>query len=120
MASQGNLTNVDDAVLVADLAARPDRSRAEALQRLQIGLAGLGSMVLLIGLASVIMQRADLTEAGSVPDAAATVAADQPGAKKNDPLAEAGVVPDLPAQRDSERAQEPAIVPERGNDAPDQ
>lgn len=97
----------------------PDRKRAEALHRLQIGLAGIGAMVLLIGLATVIMERAQLTEASSVPDAAATVAP-AAAAPRNDPLAEAGVVPDMPAQGQPATAQEPAIVPEQGNGAPAQ
>ena len=93
---------------------QPDHRRAEALHRLQIGLAGIGAMVLLIGLASVIMERARLSEVGTSPDATSTVAAGS-GEPKNDPLAEAGVVPDMPAQGEKKEEQEPAIVPEQGN-----
>lgn len=112
-------TATADETLVSAFPLPPDRKRAEALHRLQIGLAGIGAMVLLIGLATIIMERAQLTEAGSVPDAAATVAPANPVAK-NDPLAEAGVVPDMPAQNSPAADQEPAIVPERGNGAPAQ
>lgn len=112
-------TALADETLVSAIPLQPDRKRAEALHRLQIGLAGIGAMVLLIGLATVIMERAQLTEASSVPDAAATVAPAGP-APQNDPLAEAGVVPDMPAQGEPENAQEPAIVPEQGNGAPAQ
>lgn len=72
-------------------------SDAEAAQRLQIGLAGIGSMVLLVGLASVLGNQADLTEERAVPDAAPTT---EPTAapSQRDPLADAGIVPDIPAE----------------------
>lgn len=74
-------------------------TRAQAMQRLQVGLSGLGAMVLLVGLANVIMDRAKETEAGSVPEAASTVNASKSPAPASDPLADAGVAPDLPAER---------------------
>ena len=73
-------------------------NRREAIQRLQIGFFGLGAMVLLVGLASIIMRGVQETEATAVPEAAPTVAATQTPAPARDPLAEAGVVPDLPAE----------------------
>ena len=90
-------------------------TRAQALQRLQIGIVGLGAMVLMIGLANVIMEQANRTDATSVPDAAATIAAEPSAVPQNDPLAEAGVVPDLPAVP-TPAPQDPAILPERGDD----
>lgn len=114
MAQQSDIAAPADPAITDAL---PDRKRAEAIHRLQVGLAGIGAMVLLIGLASVIMERAQLTEAGSVPDAAATVAPNTQ-TPKNDPLAEAGVVPDMPAQNAPEAEQEQAIVPEQGDGAP--
>lgn len=90
-------------------------TRAQALQRLQIGIAGLGSMVLMIALANVIMDQANRTEASSVPQAAATVAADQAPPSQNDPLADAGVVPDMPAEPTATPPQEQAILPEQGD-----
>ena len=90
-------------------------THAQAMQRLQIGLAGLGAMVLMIGLANVIMDRAQQTEADAVPQAAATVAAEPVAPPQNDPLAEAGVVPDLPADPNPTPTREPAILPEQGN-----
>ena len=72
-------------------------SKAEALQRLQIGLFGLGSMVLLIGLASIIGTQADLTQENAVPDAAPTTEPTEAPAQR-DPLADAGIVPDIPAE----------------------
>lgn len=70
-------------------------TRAQALQRLQMGVFGLGAMVLLVGLANIILDRAAQTEAGTVPEAASTVAPDQGAAKASDPLADAGVAPDV-------------------------
>jgi len=71
-------------------------TRAEAMRRLQMGAVGVVAVLLLIGLASIIKDRASQTENNSVAEAAATAA---PGASTAaaDPLAEAGVVPDIPA-----------------------
>jgi len=72
-------------------------TKAEATQRLQIGLFGLGSMVLLIGLATIIGNQADITQESSVPEAAPTTEpVDAP--QQRDPLADAGIVPDIPAE----------------------
>lgn len=79
-----------------ELAAPLGLARAHALQRLQIGLTGVVLMVLLVGLASVIQTRANQSEAGTVPAAAPTT---EPSAvaAQSDPLAEAGVVPEMPS-----------------------
>ncbi len=71
-------------------------TRGQAMQRLQIGIFGLGSMVLMVGLASVILTNARQNEAQVVPEAVATVAAAP--AKGSDPLADAGIVPELTAK----------------------
>jgi len=71
-------------------------SRAQSLQRLQIGLFGLAAMVLLVGLANIILTNAKENQARVVPEAAATVAADGNTDAGSDPLAAAGVVPDEP------------------------
>ncbi len=71
-------------------------SRAEAVQRLQVGFSLLVGIVLLVGIANVIENRAKEVEATSVPEAAATVPAET-STPQSDPLADAGVVPDLPA-----------------------
>lgn len=89
-------------------------SRAEAVQRLQIGLSGLAAMLLLVGLANIIQDRAQVSEASAVPEAAPTVAPAEV-APLTDPLADAGVVPDMPADATASPGQESAIVPERGN-----
>ncbi len=99
----------------APLAGSPD----DAMQRLRIGLGGLLGIVILVGLASLIFERANQIEAASVPEAAPTV---EPSAQtpKSDPLADSGIVPDLPAEPSPVPSQEAALVPERGDDIPAQ
>lgn len=64
--------------------------RAQAVHRLQIGLFGLAAMLLLVGLANIIMDRAKLAEDASAPaDASVTTSAKA----ASDPLADIGVVP---------------------------
>ncbi len=72
-------------------------TRAERIQRLQFGLAGIGAMVLIVGMADVVSTRAQLTQAEAVPEAAPTVEPTETAAPR-DPLADAGVVPELPAE----------------------
>ncbi|MEO0589325.1 MAG: hypothetical protein AAFZ11_02065 [Pseudomonadota bacterium] len=76
-------------------------TRSEAVQRLQIGLTGLCAMILMIGVAGVLGGQADLAEEAAVPDAAPTT---EPTAAppQRDPLADAGVVPDIPTEPDVE------------------
>ena len=93
-------------------------ARSSSVQRMQIGLAGLGTMILLVGLAQVINDRAQLSEAETVPASASTMAPIETVPVQNDPLAEAGVVPDLPAEPVDQPAQEQAIMPEQGNVPP--
>lgn len=69
--------------------------RAQAIHRLQIGLLGLCLMLLLVGLANIIMDRARMAEgAAPVPGGASAT----PTAK-GDPLADIGVVPSPDAAR---------------------
>ena len=62
--------------------------RAHAVHRLQIGLFGLATMLLIVGLANIIMDRARLAEtaSGSAP-------AETGASMRSDPLADIGVVP---------------------------
>lgn len=71
-------------------------TRAESLRRLQFGLSGVVGVILLVGLATIIQDRAKEVEQASVPDAAATTEPSPP-AERQDPLAEAGVVPEMSA-----------------------
>jgi hypothetical protein len=62
--------------------------RAQAVQRLQAGLFGLAAIVLLVGLANIINDRARLTDPPTSAAAASAKAED-----RGDPLADIGVVP---------------------------
>lgn len=86
-------------------------TRGQTLQRLQIGLSGLAAMVLLVGLANIILDRVKQTDAHSVPEAAASVAANPSAA--NDPLADAGVAPEVQV------APTPAATPPPAHGNPD-
>jgi hypothetical protein len=68
-------------------------SRSQAVQRLQIGLFGLGAMLLLVGLANVVINNARENEAGVVPDAAPTVEASVPTPRQSETIN----VPDIEA-----------------------
>lgn len=78
-------------------------TRSEAVRRLQMGAIGVVAVLLLIGLASIVKDRATQTESTAVAGAAATSA---PGTSTAaaDPLAEAGVVPEIPASPSSAQA----------------
>jgi len=73
------------------------QARAEAVQRLQVGVFGIGAMVLLVGLASIIGGQADMNDNLAVPEAAPTTEPKPVPAQAN-PLADAGVVPDIAAE----------------------
>ena len=83
-------------------------SRSQAMQRLQVGVFGLGAMLLLVGLANIIMHNARQNQAQTLSQASPSTAAQARGAAVSDPLADAGVVPDMPAADSSARAQSPA------------
>ena len=77
---------------------------AEVTQRLRTGIGGILVVVIAVGIANV-------------PQAAATI---EPSATptSSDPLSDAGVVPDLPAQADEEPVPEGPVLPETGEGAP--
>lgn len=99
-------------------------TRAEALQRLQVGLFGLFSMVLVVGVANIIYNRAQVTEDAAVPEAAPTTEPTE-AVPQRDPLADAGVVPDIPteAELETEETTVPDVAPADGTvveDVPDE
>lgn len=92
-----------------------EQTRAEAVQRLQVGLFGIGAMVLLVGLASIIGSQADLADDEAVPEAAPTTEP-SPTPTQANPLADAGVVPDIAAEPSPTPA--PDVPPRPANAAP--
>ena len=64
--------------------------RAQAVHRLQIGIFGLAAMLLLVGLANIIMDRARQAEAGV--NGGTSQSQEAPKAN-SDPLADIGAVP---------------------------
>ncbi|MFT4893233.1 MAG: hypothetical protein ACJA1G_000700 [Qipengyuania sp.] len=94
-----------------------DARRERTVQRLQIGITGIVMMILLVGLASIIQNRAAETDATTVPAAAPTTEPTQ-AAPQNDPLVEAGVVPDLPAEPSATPNAAPTSGPQTTTDAP--
>jgi hypothetical protein len=101
----------------------PASVRAEAVQRLQVGVVGIGTMVLLVGLASIIGGQADRNDKLAVPEAAPTTEPSAAAAQAN-PLADAGVVPDIAAQPSPSPSPKPLDLPPppgaAGNAAPQQ
>ena len=94
-------------------------TREEAMQRLQIGVFGICSMVLLVGLASIIGTQAELTEQAAVPEAAPTTEPTE-APPQRDPLVDAGVVPDIPVEPSPSATPTgtPPVAPEQGVDNP--
>lgn len=79
--------------------------RAQAVHRLQIGLFGLAAMLLIVGLANIIMDRARLGEVGATVSQGAAATA----TTASDPLADIGVIP---APDSSSTAQTKAAHPQ--------
>ena len=73
-------------------------TKAQKLQRLQVGMFGLISKILVVWLADLVVSRADGTEASVVSDPG-DIAPPAETPAPRDPLADAGVVPELPAEQ---------------------
>ncbi|MXO72787.1 hypothetical protein [Alteraurantiacibacter buctensis] len=101
----GNPDNVPPAPLAG--------THQQRLQRLQIGLLGLGGILLLVGLANIIIAGARQSEQEAVAELPAPSAEDLPEPGRRDPLADAGVAPGLPADDAADSA---AGAAEAGND----
>ena len=78
--------------------------RKELMQRVQIGLTGLAGVVLLVGLANVVIEKAAVDEApmsqidGSPPQVVPTTTDNSTDTTKSEPLAELGVTPPPPEE----------------------
>lgn len=86
--------------------------RAQSVQRLQVGLLGLAAMLLLVGLANIIMERARQADDASGVKTE-EVANTGKTAPKNDPLADIGVVP---SAAPSTPAPSPTALPDASAD----
>jgi hypothetical protein len=89
-------------------------SRSQSMHRLQVGLSGLAAMVLLVGLADIITANLQRNEARVVPEAATPAVNAPADSPARDPLADAGVVPELPT---APIAQPTTLPPQDGDDA---
>ena len=85
--------------------------RAQAVHRLQVGLFGLGAILLLISLANEIMERAELVSRAAALDP--TVEASATTETANDPLVDMGVAPELPVGGGSPQQQPPQQAPQQ-------
>ena len=82
------------------------------MQRLQAGLFGIAAVLLMVGLANVINDRARMAEeSGRTPVADGTA---KDAAIKSDPLADIGVVPSQQPEA-APKAKAPATVPPATN-----
>ena len=94
--------------------------RAQAVHRMQVGLFGLAGMLLLVGLANIIMDRALISGDATAASAAAAASAAKLSTEgavaspANDPLADIGVVPDMPAAESPAPAASAAARPAGG------
>lgn len=95
----------------------PEGLGLDGMQRLRTGIGGILAVILVVGIANVITDRALQNEETTVPEAAPTV---EPSATatSGDPLSDAGVVPDLPEQPEAEPVPEGPVLPETGEGAP--
>jgi len=104
-----------------DTAPAPVATReGETMHRLQVGLLGLGGMVLLVGVADMIMDRAQQSEDEAVAEAAPAVEpSEEPaatGALENAGVVpEAADVPDIPDDVEEEPVPQGPVLPEQGD-----
>lgn len=74
---------------------KDEQRRQDGLHRVQIGLTGLAGVILLVGLANIIIDKARLDERSVPPPVVPTVSTDSGNAVSSprEPLAELGVTP---------------------------
>ena len=89
-------------------------TRSQAWHRLQIGVTGIVGIILMVALADTLREQADQTDAVTVPEATVAEPGEPKAAPQSDPLAGAGVVPDLPADPAEAAAQDQPVLPEQG------
>ncbi|WP_336973266.1 hypothetical protein [Sphingobium aromaticiconvertens] len=67
--------------------------RQEGLQRVQIGLTGVAGVILLVGLANIVIDKARVDDSSTPPPVVATIDANASATAPKEPLAELGVQP---------------------------
>lgn len=67
--------------------------RQEGLQRVQIGLTGVAGVLLLVGLANVVIDKARIDDRTAPPPIVATINTNASDSSPKEPLAELGVQP---------------------------
>lgn len=65
----------------------------EGLQRVQIGLTGVAGVILLVGLANIVVDKARVDDPSTPPPVVATIDTNASAAAPKEPLAELGVQP---------------------------
>ncbi|MDF0544482.1 hypothetical protein PX699_19190 [Sphingobium sp. H39-3-25] len=70
--------------------------RQEGLQRVQIGLTGLAGVILLVGLANIVIDKAKLGDSVQPPPTVPTLDSANALGQPKEPLAELGVTPSMP------------------------
>lgn len=87
--------------------------RSQAVHRLQVGLFGLCAMLLLVGLANVITDRAEQTTEAQEPVHEVVAVDAKPKKQAADPLADIGVVPaagPTPSPAPTESEQDDSLI----------
>jgi hypothetical protein len=87
--------------------------RSQAVHRLQVGMFGLAAMLLLVSLASVIMQRVQTADRSTMAQGVGGSSVGSPSGSASaspasDPLADLGVAPEVPVGGATTPARKPA------------
>lgn len=86
-------------------------TREQRIQRLQVGFLGVAAMVMVVSLADIIMSTAESNQAATAENLEPVTAEDVPPPPPSDPLVEAGVVPDIPAEPEVIETEEAEALP---------
>ncbi len=94
------------------------RTRRETVQRVQVGLIGLGAVLLVVGFANIVVKavRQDATQpfttTGDQPEVATAANGTAPGGADSEPLADLGVAPKSDQPADAVRPSVPDLEPD--------
>ncbi len=91
--------------------------RATAMRRIQVGSVGLIAVLVLVTLASMVVESSDNTQAGTTNMQVSQQNAVS-GKKNEEPLAEIGLVPKIDADQDAQQKTKPKPFAAPSNTAP--